>query len=103
MPRMKTRHLTLLALTFAALSPVSAAVRLPSIFSDHAVLQREAKVPVWGWADPNEEITVTVAGQSQTAKAAADGKWRVDFQNLKASGPQELVVKGANTITLQDV
>src|SRR4051812_31112608 len=51
-----------------------AAVNLPAIFSDHLVLQREAKVPVWGWADPGAEVSVSIAGKSQSTKAGADGK-----------------------------
>jgi sialate O-acetylesterase len=87
----------------AALSTASAAIKLPAIFSDHAVLQREATVPVWGWADPSEEVKVSIAGQTRTAKANEKGKWRVDFQHLKAEGPQELTVKGSDTVTVHDV
>jgi sialate O-acetylesterase len=95
----------LLAFVLLALaSAAPAAEKLPAIFSDHAVLQRQAKVPVWGWADPSEEITVSVAGQTQTTKAGADGKWKVQFENLTGAGPQTLTVKGAsNTLTAQDI
>lgn len=78
-------------------------VRLPAIFSDHAVLQRDATVPVWGWAEPGEEVTVSVAGQSRTTKADQQGKWRVDFANLQAGGPHTLTVNGKNTIAVNDV
>ena len=78
-------------------------VTLPAIFSDHLVLQREAAVPIWGVAAPGEDVTVSVADQSKSGKAGADGKWRVDLANLKAGGPHVLTVKGKNTITIQDV
>src|SRR5262245_20145997 len=66
-------------------------VRLPAIFSDHMVLQGDAAVPVWGWAEPGEEISVDFAGQSKSTKAAADGKWKVRLDELKASDrPQTL-------------
>lgn len=97
---------SLLAFTFLAAlaTSASAAVKLPAIISDHAVLQRQAKVPIWGWADPSEEITVSVAGQTQTTKAGGDGKWRVDFKDLTGSGPQTLTIKGASsTVTVQDI
>lgn len=67
------------------------------------VLQREDSVPIWGWADHGEEITATVAGQSQTTKAGADGKWMVKFSNLAANDATTLTIKGKNTITIQDV
>ena len=41
-------------------------VKLPALFSDHMVLQRDATVPVWAWADPGEVIPVSVAGQTKT-------------------------------------
>src|SRR4051812_50173885 len=49
---------------------------LPSLFSDHAVLQRGRPVPGWGWADPGEGGTVSIAGPGQTAPADARGGWR---------------------------
>ncbi|MES2692357.1 MAG: sialate O-acetylesterase [Verrucomicrobiota bacterium] len=78
-------------------------VTLPAIFSDHLVLQREASVPVWGWADVGEEVSVTVAGQSQKTTAGADGKWMVKFSNLRSAAPTTLTVRGKNSITIEDV
>lgn len=81
-----------------------AEVRLPAVISDHMVLQTETSATIWGWADAGEEVTVTIADQKQTAKAAADGTWRVKFGPLKASAePQTLTVKGSNTLTIKDV
>ena len=87
----------------AAAAPARADVRLPKVISDHMVLQRDAAVPLWGWADPDEEVTVTVAGLSQTAKAGADGKWTVKLERLEAGGPHTLTVKGKNTLTVEDM
>jgi len=72
-----------------------AEVRLPAIFSDHAVLQRDAKVPVWGWADPGEQVAVVIAGQTHTTTADENGKWRVTLEPLSAGeSPLKLVVEG---------
>jgi sialate O-acetylesterase len=72
---------------------LAAGLSLPSVFSDHMVLQRERPVPVWGKADPGAAITVEFAGQKKTATAGADGKWRVDLDPLAASSePRELEV-----------
>ena len=79
-------------------------VKLPRIFGDHMVLQREHGIPVWGWADPGEKVTVSTGTQRVSATAGTDGKWKVRLGNLlPASAPIELTVAGKNTITLKDV
>jgi sialate O-acetylesterase len=57
--------------------PAGGAVRLPAVFTDHAVLQQGTPVPIWGWAEAGEAVTVTFAGQTRTAMAGADGRWMV--------------------------
>ena len=105
---MKSSHaLRILALAGLAIfhpHGASADVRLPAIFSDHAVLLSEATVPVWGWADAGEKVEVSLAGQTKSATPGADGKWTVKLDALKADAkPQELTVKGKNTLTVKDV
>ena len=75
-----------------AVSAVSvAAVEVASPFSDGMVLQRGMKVPVWGWAEPGESVTVAFRGVSRTAKADANGRWRVYLPPMEASkGRREL-------------
>jgi len=78
-------------------------VTLPGIFSDHMVLQRNAPVPVWGWAAPGEKVTVTIAGQTRTTTADDGGQWRLKLDNLSADRPLTLTVTAHNTIVIQDV
>lgn len=75
-----------------------------ALFTNHAVLQRNKPIPVWGTADAGEKVSVTFAGQTVSTTADAKGKWRVDLAPVPAtkSGSQ-LVIKGNNTITLSDV
>ena len=61
----------------AASTRIQAEVRLPSLFSDHMVLQQDAAAPVWGWASAGEQVTVSIDGQTQTTTAGADGRWLV--------------------------
>ena len=83
---------------------LQADVKMPAIFGDHMVLQQDAKLPVWGTAEPAEKVTVTIAGKSQTATADANGKWVVKFEPLTASNnPVQMTVAGKNTLTFQDV
>jgi len=81
-----------------------AAVTLPSIISDHMVLQKSDNVPIWGKADPGEEVKVTFNGKTETVKAGEDGAWKVTL-NLKeaAAGPSEMIVEGKNRIAIADV
>ena len=55
------------------------ALVLGSLIADHAVLQRDMPVPIWGTAEPGEEVTVTIAGQLCTSRAGADGSWHVEL------------------------
>ena len=70
---------TLVVLASAA---ASAAVKLPALIGDNMVLQRGQPVPIWGWADKGEEVTVTVAGQKHVTKAGDDGRWKVTLDKL---------------------
>jgi sialate O-acetylesterase len=68
------------------------------------VLQQDVKLPVWGWADSGERVTVSAAGQKVAATAGQDGKWMVKLDAIKNTDqPIELVVSGKNTLTLKDV
>jgi len=102
---MKTRLLSLAIVSLVAVgSPLARAdVKLPAIFSDHMVLQQDEDCLVWGWADPGEQVTVTIAGKSKSTKAGKDGKWSLKLPELKAGGPLTLSVKGKNSITVNDV
>ncbi|WP_421826619.1 sialate O-acetylesterase [Larkinella sp.] len=79
-------------------------VRLPKIFGSHMVLQRRKPVPVWGWSDPNEKITIQFNNQTKTTKADKTGKWMVRLDPTEAGGPFALTVAGKkNTVTFDDV
>jgi sialate O-acetylesterase len=87
----------------AAAAPAS--VRLAGVFGDHMVLQRGVRLPVWGSADPGEEIAVSVAGRSASTTAGGDGRWRAELDPIAdaSSAPLEMTIRGNNTITLHDV
>ncbi len=62
-------------------------VKLAGLFGDHMVLQRDMPVRVWGWADPGEQVSVSIAGQSKSAAAGPDGSWMVTLDPLHAGAP----------------
>ncbi len=78
-------------------------VTLPAVIGDHMVVQRDMHVPIWGKAEPGEDVTVTVGAAAATAKAGADGTWIVRLAPMPAGGPIEIGVKGKNEIVLRDV
>ncbi|HEX4416009.1 MAG TPA: sialate O-acetylesterase [Lacipirellulaceae bacterium] len=73
------------------------------MFTDHAVLQRDMPVPVWGWADPGEEVKVSIAGQTEKATADDKGNWRVTLKPLSVGEPLTLVVEGKNKLEVKDL
>lgn len=79
-----------------------AAVKPHALFSDGCVLQQGMPVPVWGWADEGEKVTVEFQGQSVSATASG-GKWMVTLKDLKAGGPFEMKISGSNTVTLKNI
>ncbi|MBN2307906.1 MAG: sialate O-acetylesterase, partial [Candidatus Hydrogenedentes bacterium] len=90
-------------ITMAA-ATAGAAVTLHPLFTDHAVLQRGMRVPVWGKAAPGEEVTVQLANRKGRAVADENGDWIVRLRSLKTGGPYEMVATGdGGSITVHDV
>lgn len=92
-----------LLLTASILPQTMADVRLPAIFSDHIVLQRDQADRVWGWADAGEQVKVILGEQKKTAQADAHGRWSVKLDAMPAGGPHQIVIEGKNRIEIQDV
>lgn len=80
-------------------------LKLASLFSDGMVLQCDRKVPVWGWGEPGEDVTVSFAGKTTCVKVHADGSWKTYLPKMKACGEgQRLVVsQSGKDITVNDV
>jgi len=100
---MKSLPSSLAILTLCALAPSARAeVKPNALFSDNAVLQQNANVPIWGSAKDGEKVTVTFDGQTETA-VAKEGKWMVRLKPHKAGGPFTMTIAGENTITVNNV
>lgn len=76
---------------------------LHPIFADHAVLQRDRELPVWGWSKPGDTVTVALAGKTATATAGTDGRWLAVLPALPAGGPFVLTASGAQSARAEDV
>jgi sialate O-acetylesterase len=72
------------------------------LFSDHAVLQQDREIPVWGTAKNGERVTVEVAGR-KSATVAKGGQWLVRLKAVPAGGPYTMTITGENRVTISDV
>ena len=93
---------TLAATALLALS-AHADVKLPALISDNMVLMQETAANVWGWADPQEEVTVKLASKTGRATAGADGKWKVAITGLTPGLAGDMTISGKNTLTVRNV
>jgi len=80
-------------------------VRLAEVIRDNAVLQRDAKVGIWGRAEADEKITVIFAGQTRRASADAFGRWRVELEPMGASSEGRTLTASspAGTVEVRNV
>ncbi|WP_035653521.1 sialate O-acetylesterase [Flavobacterium sp. ASV13] len=81
----------------------NANVKMPLLFSDGMVLQRNKAIPIWGFADANEKVEIHFNKQIKKTQADKNGKWTVNLDAEKAGGPFELVIIGKNKITIKNV
>ena len=76
-----------------------------NLFQSNMVIQRDKPVGIWGWADPGEQVIVTLAGKSETASAGKDRAWKCTSPAMPASSePINITVKGkSKTLTLENI
>ena len=91
------------ALLASGAATARAAVSLPAVLGEHAVVQRELPFHVWGQAAPGETVRTSFRGESRTAVADGLGRWGVFHSPTAAGGPFTLTVSASNVIRLDDV
>ncbi|MBN1821835.1 MAG: sialate O-acetylesterase [Prolixibacteraceae bacterium] len=99
---MRLLRFTILILMAFAFT-TNANVRMPKIFSSNMVLQQGIEIPVWGWADPGERVTVTFNNSTERIRADKEGKWRVSLPVQEYGGPYIMTITGNNSITFKNV
>ena len=72
--------------------PVTPPLKLPTVFCDHLVLQRDKPIQIWGWAPAGATVTVEFSGQTKGAKTDSQGKWQVELAPLPASAEGKALV-----------
>jgi sialate O-acetylesterase len=99
---MKSR--LLLTFFWAALSQnIFCQVKLPQLISDGMVLQRDAKVNVWGWASPGEKVMIHFINKEYSTEANAEGKWKILLSPMAAGGPYKMDIRASNHLTLNNI
>ena len=102
--RLRVLRVTIALAVVGTLSAAQADVRLPHVFGSHMVLQRDAKLPVWGWAKAGEKVSVQLGDRPVVATTAtAKGEWSMTLPPMQAGGPLKMTVSGTNRIVLDDV
>ncbi|MDF1852895.1 MAG: sialate O-acetylesterase [Verrucomicrobiales bacterium] len=84
---------------------VGGELQLAKVFSDHAVLQRDAPLPIWGRAKPNTKVQVEFSGQKASTISNGEGRWRLEWKPLDAAseGRNLTVSSGEETIEVSDL
>ena len=92
-------------LVVTGLHTVQADIQLPAVIGDNMVLQRGIKAALWGWADPDEEVRLSVSWHRMERRttAGAAGKWTFTLKTPPAGGPYAITLAGKNTITLRNI
>lgn len=84
-------------------TPVNDHPFLSAMFGDSMVLQRDQRLPFWGWTTPGQTVTVKAQGRTAQAKADANGYWKAILPALAVGGPVDVSVAGPESVTLHNV
>jgi len=103
LPSSQSLSAAVLLAGLTALPSAHADVKLPRILSDHMVLQSGKPSTLWGWADPQEKVTVTLGDKTASTTADARGKWSLKLEVPGSKTPLEMTVSGKNTLKVQDI
>jgi len=90
------RRVAAFLLLAGAATAAQAQPQLAPVFTDHAVVQRDRPLTIWGSAAPGEQVSVVFAGTTRSARADRSGQWRVELPAQPAGGPHRLVATGTN-------
>ena len=96
------------SIVFVLLASISvrAQLKLPVVFDDHMVIQQQTTVPIWGWANPSENVTIKVSWDTVTIRTKADNGtfWKTTLKTPAAGGPHTITIKAGTMVrTLEDV
>ena len=97
------KKMLLFLLSAVAIHPIFANIRLPVIFQNNMVLQRDKPCKIWGWADKNEKISLIFNAKTYSAKANKEGSWQIILPSQNAGGPYDISITGNNRVELKNI
>jgi sialate O-acetylesterase len=100
---MKLVKILLVTLCACFILPCYGIVRLPQLVADGMVLQRDAKVKIWGWADAGEKVAISFQNKAYHTVTGNGGQWQVVLPPMKAGGPFNMELSGTNHISIHDI
>lgn len=93
MPRQRLQCALAIGLALLLHTSADAELKLPALFSDQMVLQRDRPAKIWGWADAGDNVTVALDGKTAQATADANGRWQVSLDVPAVGGPYTVDVQ----------
>jgi sialate O-acetylesterase len=87
-----------LACMLAVVPVARAGLRLPALFADGAVLQRDRPIRIWGEADPGTAVQVEFDGMRALGRADGAGRWHVELPAHAAGGPYVLAIRNGGEL-----
>ena len=99
------RYLLMLSCLLMGVVSVNAKVSISPIFSDHMVLQRDMKIPVWGWGEPGDNVGIKFMGQEVISDVNKEGFWKLELEPVAAGGPYTMTLMQDidEVLTIKDV
>ncbi|MFZ1290435.1 MAG: sialate O-acetylesterase [Melioribacteraceae bacterium] len=82
---------------------INAQVRLPKLFSNGMVLQRETEIKIWGWSSTYEKVSIQFLNSFFKTTADKNGNWEILIPKQKAGGPFEMKIESSNSIIINDI
>jgi len=97
--------LTFLIIGQGFVTSLSAQLKLTPVFGDNMVLQQITDAPIWGWDNPGQKISIKTSWDKKQYSAVcnSDGKWIIKVKTQAYGGSFNIVIKGSQTIHLQNV
>ncbi len=88
---------------FSVFSTLRFLRRLPKLISDGMILQRNQELTIWGWASPEENVTLTFKESEFSTTANPDGNWKIYIPPQEAGGPYKMVFEASNQLTVKNI
>ena len=86
-----------------AVPAIGEGLSISNTFQSNMVLQRDKPISIWGWAEPDEKVTVSFGGQKTETVTGKDRKWMAKLNALPVSNvPQKMTIRGKSEELILD-